>query len=144
MGTKSVPVFNIMDQEGADQQYCTNLVPFLENLMIIDLSQSAIKQFGIILEKAGSPEAKVKIGVREGGCAGMSYTMDIVDKIIENAQVYDHGGIPVVIEEAHVPFLKGMQLDYNDDILNSGFKFANPNADETCGCGSSFSAKKAG
>ncbi|MBW7876095.1 MAG: iron-sulfur cluster assembly accessory protein [Candidatus Cloacimonetes bacterium] len=110
--------------------------------MSVELTEKAVKQLHQILEKSGKSESKLKLGVRNGGCAGMSYTMDIVKEVTDQFLNIDCQGIPVVMESDHAQYLKGLVLDYNDDILNSGFRWHNPNATETCGCGSSFSTKK--
>lgn len=105
----------------------------------ITLTEKAIKQFRFIFDKTNDPEAVLKIGVRNGGCSGMSYTMDIVK--IEDGDYFHQniGDFKLIVEKEHEQYIKGLVLDYNDSILNSGFQFSNPNAKETCGCGSSFS-----
>ena len=105
----------------------------------ITLTEKAIKQFRFIFEKTTDPDAVLKIGVRNGGCSGMSYTMDIVK--IEDGEYFnqDMGDFNVIVDKADEKYIKGLVLDYNDSLLNSGFQFSNPNAKETCGCGSSFS-----
>lgn len=110
--------------------------------MDITLTEKAIRQFEQIFAKNEEPDAMLKIGVRNGGCAGMSYTIDLVKDIGGETIKKDMGSFQLVIEAEHQQFIKGLVLDYNDSLLNSGFRFSNPNAHETCGCGSSFSVKK--
>ena len=110
--------------------------------MEVTLTDKAIKQFEQIFQKNPDPDAFLKIGVRNGGCSGMSYTLDLVKAVDGDVITQEMGNFKVVIEVEHEQFIKGLVLDYNDSILNSGFRFSNPNALETCGCGSSFSIKK--
>lgn len=110
--------------------------------MSVILTEKAARQFQSILSRAGFESGFLKLGVRNGGCAGMSYTMDVVPEAPENFMKFDCLGISVVMDADHKQYLDGLTLDYNDDILNSGFKWFNPNASETCGCGSSFAAGK--
>ena len=111
----------------------------MEQEQTITLTDKAIKQFKFIFEKTNDPKAVLKIGVRNGGCSGMSYTMDIVK--IEDGDFFQQnlGDFNLIVEKDHEQYIKGLVLDYNDSLLNSGFQFSNPNAKETCGCGSSFS-----
>ncbi len=107
--------------------------------MSVCLTDKAIKQFKEIFAKNSDPEAFLQIGVRDGGCSGMSYTMDLVKQVEGEHSRKDMGEFEMVVLKEHEPYLNGLVVDYNDSILNSGFKFSNPKAMETCGCGSSFS-----
>ncbi|KAL7552897.1 hypothetical protein ACHAWF_016146 [Thalassiosira exigua] len=84
----------------------------------------------------------LRMGVRNGGCSGMSYVMDFSseDEIGEEDEVdrYDGEGIRCVVDAKSLLYLYGLELDYSDDLIGGGFKFFNPNAEESCGCGSSF------
>jgi len=110
--------------------------------MEINLTDKAIRQFEQIFQKNSDSGAMLKIGVRNGGCSGMSYTLDLVKDVNGETITKDMGSFQVVIEAEHQQFINGLVLDYNDSLLNSGFRFSNPNAYETCGCGSSFSIEK--
>lgn len=81
----------------------------------------------------------LRIGVKGGGCSGMSYLLAF-DKREEKDNVYEIQNIEVVINKAHVMYLLGMEIDWENGLNNRGFVFVNPNAKETCGCGQSFSA----
>lgn len=81
----------------------------------------------------------LRIGVKGGGCSGMSYLLAF-DRKQENDKVYDIDGIPVVMDKAHGMYVLGMEIDYENGLNNRGFSFNNPNAIKTCGCGTSFSA----
>jgi iron-sulfur cluster assembly protein len=84
----------------------------------------------------------LRVGVRNGGCSGMSYTMDFeeVDNIQPTDEVYDYEGFKVVCDPKSLLYLYGLVLDYSTALIGGGFQFTNPNADQTCGCGKSFSA----
>ncbi len=81
----------------------------------------------------------LRIGVKGGGCAGMSYLLAFDHKETDDS-VYTTDGINVLIKKAHLMYLVGMQVDWEDGLNNKGFTFSNPNAASTCGCGESFSA----
>jgi iron-sulfur cluster assembly protein len=89
------------------------------------------------------PYLILRMGVRNGGCSGMSYVMDFAteDSITDEDQVdlYEKEGIKCVVDSKSMLYLYDMQLDYSDALIGGGFKFYNPNSQETCGCGSSFS-----
>jgi iron-sulfur cluster assembly protein len=84
-------------------------------------------------------DAVLRIGVKGGGCSGMSYLLAF-DKKEEGDNMYDLDGIPVVMNKAHVMYVIGMEIDWENGLANRGFSFNNPNASSTCGCGQSFSA----
>jgi len=84
----------------------------------------------------------LRMGVRNGGCSGLSYVMDFSteDEIQEEDEIdtYEKEGIKCVVDAKSLLYLYGLELDYSDDLIGGGFKFFNPNAEESCGCGSSF------
>lgn len=82
-------------------------------------------------------DAVLRIGVKGGGCSGMSYLLAF-DKREEKDQEYSLEGIPVVMNKAHVMYVLGMEIDWEHGLNNRGFSFNNPNASSTCGCGQSF------
>ncbi|KAL1824856.1 hypothetical protein DCAR_0312958 [Daucus carota subsp. sativus] len=85
----------------------------------------------------------LRIGVKQGGCSGMSYTMEFENK--ENARsddsVMEYNGFNIVCDPKSLLFIYGMQLDFSDALIGGGFSFKNPNATQTCGCGKSFAAE---
>jgi iron-sulfur cluster assembly protein len=84
----------------------------------------------------------LRMGVRNGGCSGLSYVMDFstAEAIQEDDEVdtYEDEGIKCVVDAKSLLYLYGLELDYSDELIGGGFKFFNPNAEESCGCGSSF------
>eukprot|EP00961_Rhodomonas_salina_P151238 2035989-Rhodomonas_salina.1 len=82
----------------------------------------------------------LRVGVTKGGCSGMSYVMDFEDasNVNEKDSEIKFDGFSVVVDPASLLFVFGMTLDYDDALIGGGFKFQNPNADKTCGCGLSF------
>ncbi|MEN8709797.1 MAG: iron-sulfur cluster assembly accessory protein [Paracoccaceae bacterium] len=83
----------------------------------------------------------LKIGLKKGGCAGMEYTMDFVDAADDNDVTIEHDGARVVIAPTAQMFLFGTEIDYETSLLESGFKFNNPNVTDACGCGESVKFK---
>jgi len=93
-------------------------------------------------QKPDSESLILRMGVRNGGCSGLSYVMDFSTKeeIEEEDAIdeYDEEGVLCVVDAKSMLYLYGLELDYSDELIGGGFKFFNPNAEESCGCGSSF------
>ncbi len=81
----------------------------------------------------------LRVGVKGGGCSGFSYVLGF-DLPKENDMVFEEDGIPVYLDKAHALYLLGIEIDWVEGLDNRGFTFNNPNAKNTCGCGTSFSA----
>ncbi len=106
----------------------------------ISLSETAVEQLKRIKEEQQIPDSHgLRVGVKGGGCSGFSYVLGF-DLPSEKDQVYEMKGIKILMEQAHTLYLAGMQIDWVEGLNNRGFSFVNPNAKDTCGCGSSFSA----
>ena len=111
---------------------------------IIQIKPKAMNRLMELKEKQDDPSAELvlRMGVRNGGCSGLSYVMDFStkDEIQEDDEIdtYDKQGIQCVVDAKSILYLYGLELDYSDDLIGGGFKFFNPNAEENCGCGSSF------
>ena len=106
----------------------------------IKITESAIKQLLRIKEEQNvGPENALRVGVKGGGCSGFSYILGFDIKKDED-DVYEIAGLQVVMNKAHALYLMGIEIDWEDGLNNRGFSFNNPNATETCGCGTSFSA----
>ena len=106
----------------------------------IKLTAGAIQQLKRIREDQGVPEAyELRVGVKGGGCSGFSYMLGF-DELKEKDTVYEFEGIRILMDKAHALYLLGMEIDWLEGLNNRGFVFNNPNAKETCGCGTSFTA----
>lgn|SRR5690554_304024 len=104
----------------------------------IKLTVGAYNRMKQIFEEKDLPEDHgIRIGVKGGGCAGFSYILGF-DNPKENDSVYQFKDMKVIMEASHGIYLAGMEIDYSDGLDARGFIFNNPNADSTCGCGSSF------
>ena len=115
-----------------------------ENGKGILITNNAIEQISSLL-KNQTDKKVLRVGVRSGGCSGMSYTMDFigVDEINPDDKVYDYSlnaeqTFQVVCDPKSLLYIYGMQLDFSKELIGGGFNFVNPNASQTCGCGSSF------
>lgn len=104
------------------------------------LSPKAAEEVKKIMSTKSIPEGYgLRVGVRGGGCSGMSYVLGF-DKLREYDLTFDVEGIPLYIDKRHGLYLMGTTIDYHDGLNARGFTFENPNATQTCGCGSSFAA----
>ncbi len=102
----------------------------------LTLTDAAVRQINKLMVD-GSKKG-LRIGVKKGGCAGMEYTMDYVDEIDPHDEVIERDGARVMIAPMAQMFLFGTEIDYEVALLESGFKFNNPNVTEACGCGESI------
>lgn len=102
----------------------------------VTLTQAAAAQIARLMEK--DDRFALKIGVKKGGCAGMEYTMDFVDAADANDVVIESGNARVLIAPMAQMFLFGTEIDYETGLLDSGFRFRNPNVVDACGCGESI------
>lgn len=107
---------------------------------IINITEKAVKHL-LSLHKLKTNDIYLRISVKQGGCSGMSYDMsfDKQENISQNDQVINYGSFQVVCDSKSILYLYGLSLDYADELVGGGFKFINPNATQTCGCGKSFS-----
>ena len=107
---------------------------------IISLTDAAVKEVKRLINVQGIEEGGLRLGVKGGGCSGLSYTINFDDKIGQYDQVCEISGVKIIVDAKSAIYLQGTQLDYQKDMLSGNFKFLNPNANKTCGCGESFSA----
>lgn len=107
---------------------------------VITLTEAAITEVKRLINVQGITEGGLRLGVKGGGCSGLSYTINFDEKIGPHDQVYDFEGVKVIVDAKSAIYLQGTQLDYQKDLMSGAFKFVNPNANKTCGCGESFSA----
>ena len=105
---------------------------------IIRLSDNAAKRIKFIMSKAESSAIGVRVGVKTGGCAGMSYMMEYANEAKPNEEVIEEKGVKVFIDPNAIIYLLGTEMDYKQEKFSSQFVFKNPNETERCGCGESF------
>jgi iron-sulfur cluster assembly protein len=104
----------------------------------VTLTAGAIREIKKLMGQEGFDSTQVlRVGVKGGGCSGMSYILGF-DHKQENDQLFEIEGIPCAMNRSHEIYLYGMQVDWIDGLNNRGFTFSNPNASNTCGCGTSF------
>ena len=105
---------------------------------VIKLSDNAANRIKEIMSKADNTAIGVRVGVKSGGCAGMSYMMEYAKEVKKNEEVIEDKGVKVFIDANAVMYLLGTEMDYKKDKFSSQFIFKNPNETERCGCGESF------
>jgi iron-sulfur cluster assembly protein len=108
---------------------------------MITVSEKALQHvINLMMESNITPNSHhLRVGVKGGGCSGLSYVMDFDDKIEPTDETVEiDGGLKVVIDRKSVLYLYGTELDYSDGLNGKGFQWGNPNASRTCGCGESF------
>ena len=119
---------NIIDQQ-QDFQAATIIV-----------TEKAVKRLKAVMSSEGKEDHVLRMSVEGGGCSGMSYKMDFDMAQGDFDKVFETNGLKVVCDLKSWLYLKNVTVDYSDDMLTGGFKIKNPNAERTCGCGTSFSA----
>ena len=105
---------------------------------VIKLSNNSSNRIKEIMSKADNTAIGVRVGVKSGGCAGMSYMMEYAKEAKKNEEVIEDKGVKVFIDANAVMYLLGTEMDYKKDKFSSQFVFKNPNETERCGCGESF------
>ena len=105
---------------------------------IISLSDNAANRIKEIMSKAEKDSVGVRVGVKSGGCAGMSYIMEYTKKISPNDEVIEDKGVKLFVDPGAIIYLLGTEMDYKKSEFSSSFVFKNPNETERCGCGESF------
>ena len=105
---------------------------------VIKLSDKAVSRIKEIMSQSKNPTIGVRVGVKSGGCAGMSYIMEYAKDVKPNEEVIEDKGVKVLIDPKAIMYLLGTEMDYKKDNFSSQFIFKNPNETERCGCGESF------
>jgi iron-sulfur cluster assembly protein len=105
----------------------------------VRLTAKAVQMAKVALVKRGTPGASLRLGVRGGGCSGVSYAIEFSDKVRDRDNVYEYDGLRVIVDPKSLVYLRGAVLDYEVKLMQHGFKFVNPNEKAGCGCGESFS-----
>jgi iron-sulfur cluster assembly protein len=106
---------------------------------IITLTDAAVAKIQSMMAKEGKEGYALRFGLVPGGCAGLSYELKFQKSAYDNDIVFEQKGLTVIINQEAVELVKGVQVDYVDTLRESGFKYSNPNAKSSCGCGTSFS-----
>ncbi len=111
----------------------------VQNERGIQMTEAALQHVQALQSQHGK-DLCLRVGVRQGGCSGMSYMMDFEDlgNVGDHDEVYDYDGFKVVCDRKSLLYLYGLVLDYSNALIGGGFQFTNPNAAQTCGCGKSF------
>ena len=108
----------------------------------ITLTPKAVEMAKKRLEKRGTPDAALRLGVRGGGCSGFNYVIELSDDPPRDRDlVFDFDGLKVLVDKKSFVYLSGTVLDWEQTLMQQGFKFRNPHEASTCGCGHSFTAK---
>jgi iron-sulfur cluster assembly protein len=104
---------------------------------VMRLTDAAAMRIKDVMARADKPVAGVRVGVKNGGCAGMEYTMEYADQIKPSDEVVEDKGVKILIDPKAVLFLLGTEMDYKTEKLAAQFIFKNPNQTSACGCGES-------
>jgi iron-sulfur cluster assembly protein len=110
---------------------------------VIRLTDAAAERIKYVMANAASEIIGVRVGVKNGGCAGMTYTMEYADKVAPMDELIEDKGVRVLIDPKAVLFLLGTEMDYKADKISAQFVFNNPNQTSACGCGESVTLKPA-
>ena len=105
----------------------------------VSISPIAAENVKLQLEKRGTPESYLRLGIKGGGCSGFSYVLQFEDSPPrERDVVFEEHGVKVIVDKKSLLYLNGSTLDWEKTLMRQGFKFVNPNEKSTCGCGESF------
>lgn len=105
---------------------------------MITLTDSAAREINRLQKEQNREGHYLRVGVQGGGCSGLMYNMKFDDELSEFDKTFDINGVKIVIDMKSALYLKGTTLNYTTDLTGGGFKFENPNANRSCGCGASF------
>ncbi len=105
---------------------------------MIHLTEAAIQEILRLMADRGEEKRVLRFGVETGGCSGLQYSMDFDDAVTEHDAVYDHGDLQVVCAKEALTYIDGLEVDFSNKLMGGGFKFHNPQATRSCGCGTSF------
>ncbi len=106
---------------------------------VVTLTDSAVEKVKSMMAKEGKEGYCLRFGLTPGGCAGLSYEMKFQKTPYDHDVAFEYKGLHVIVNQESLPYIKGMEIDYVDTLRESGFKYKNPNAKSSCGCGTSFS-----
>ena len=107
---------------------------------IVTLTDSAANEVKRLIKAQNLHDHNLRVGVEGGGCSGLMYSLHLDNQIRDTDKVHESKGIKVVMDSRSIVYLSGTKIDFVNSMMGGGFKFINPNASRSCGCGSSFSA----
>ncbi|HLG21221.1 MAG TPA: iron-sulfur cluster assembly accessory protein [Candidatus Manganitrophaceae bacterium] len=107
---------------------------------ILALTPNAVKEIKSIIQKKNLGNVALRVGVQGGGCSGLSYNLNFETEAAPHDASFEMEGLRVIVDEKSALYLAGTTLDFSAELVGGGFKFHNPNAKRSCGCGESFSA----
>ena len=105
----------------------------------MNLTETAVTKLQEIIREESNPNAKLRVFVQGGGCSGMQYGFTFDEEVNEDDFDFDYSGVKVLVDSMSMQYLNGATIDYREDLMGSAFAINNPNAETSCGCGSSFS-----
>lgn len=105
---------------------------------LITVTESACKAFLDNLKSDNSESKYIRVAVKGGGCSGLTYTLDVSDRVEDDDYTWEASSVKFVLDEMSKPYLEGMTIDFNSGLIDSGFRFLNPKASKSCGCNKSF------
>jgi iron-sulfur cluster insertion protein len=108
-------------------------------MQMITITESALAKISDILAEENNPQAKLRTFVQGGGCSGFQYGFTLDEEQNEDDFVIEESGVVILVDSMSMQYLQGATIDYKDELMGSSFVINNPNAQTTCGCGSSFS-----
>ena len=107
---------------------------------VVDLTDAAVVEVKRRLQAEDMKGHHLRVGVQGGGCSGLMYQLAFDDQVGQFDKVFDVRGVPIVVDLKSGLYLRGVLIDFVSAMVGGGFKFSNPNASKSCGCGTSFSA----
>jgi iron-sulfur cluster assembly protein len=109
---------------------------------LVNITPAAITRLKLLMAKQNRPGLMLRLGVKGGGCSGLSYTMTFDETSSDKDHQFEQDGITILVDPKSARFLEGVQLDFTTaNLLEGGWKWSNPNAQRSCGCGTSFTPK---
>lgn len=112
--------------------------PISSSESVVRLTPLAAEQAKAVMEREGLTDGVLRVGVTGGGCSGMQYSLSLDRQAKPDDLVFEEYGVRIAVDKESLPYLRGTTIDYVAGLHGAGFKFVNPNATRTCGCGSSF------
>ncbi len=106
---------------------------------MVVLTPSAVAEAKRLRDKDGRPELALRLKVKGGGCTGLLYDLDFDTQVVEKDNLFEYDGLRVAVDPKSYIYLRGMELDFSGGLNGKGFEFKNPNANNSCSCGQSFS-----